>query len=237
MSVAALACFLVTVATYLAAERADRRWRAPWTTPVGLAVVALVVWLAAGTSVHGVDLDDYREGTRPLTAALGPGVVALGWLAYRNRGPLVRYAWPLVAGVVAGTVTSLFTTTALAVWMGADPVLAAALGLKAVTSPVAFEVARGVGVDPSLTVPFVIATGIVGAVVGPALVLALPRRYRASIGIAVGTASHGIGTAGLAGRGFGLEAALAALAMAATAVVTSALAPWAFAWIASWLVG
>jgi putative effector of murein hydrolase len=235
VTIAVATSLLVTVCVYLTSERIDRRFRAPWSTPVGFSVVVLAAWVATGTQSKGVDLAAYALGTRPLTLALGPGVVALGWLAYTQRRSLRRAVAPLVAGVLAGTVTSLASTTALAAWLGADPRLAKALGLKAVTSPVAFEVARGVGVDPALTVPFVIATGIFGAVLGPALLRVLPGRYAPAIGIAVGTACHGIGTAGLAGRGHGREAALSGLAMAMAAVTTSALAPWTYAWIARWL--
>jgi len=90
------------------------------------------------------------------------------------------------------------------------------------------DLAQRVGADAALTVPLVILTGIVGAVIGPPLLRAL--RFREGpLGVAVGTNSHGIGTAALAGRESDAATALSGLAMATTAVASGLLAPLAFA--------
>jgi len=224
VSPAALLALAVTLGVYALADRLDARVRRPWTNPVALSVAALIVVVGSGA----IPLPAYREGTEPLVWALRPAVVALGWLMHRQRATLRRYAWPLLSGATVGGAVSLVVTPAIARALGADPALQAALALKSVTSAVGVDLAERVGADAALTVPLVILTGIVGAVIGPPLLRAL--RFRSGpLGVAVGTNSHGIGTAALAGRESDAATALSGLAMAVTAVASGLLAPLAFA--------
>lgn len=215
----------LTVGLYLLAERLDRRVGRPWTNPVGLTVVALVVVVGAGP----VSLEAYDRGTLPLRWALRPAVVALGWLLFRQRHALRRWAWPLLTGTVAGAAASLVLTPLVARALGADPVLQRALALKSVTSAVGVDLAGRLGADAALTVPLIIATGIVGAAFGPWLLRRIGFRSSETIGVAVGSNSHGIGTAAIAAHEGELPTALSGLAMGLTAVVTALLGPWALA--------
>jgi putative effector of murein hydrolase len=181
-------------------------------------------------ALGALPLDAYRRGAAPLVWALRPAVVALGWLLYRQRAELRRWALPLAGGVVAGSAVSLVVTPLLARWLDAPPLLQTALALKSVTSAVAVDLAARVGADAALTVPFVIVTGILGAAFGPPLLRRVLPGSPPARGLAVGTNSHGIGTAAVAEREEGeLPAALAGLAMAGSAVATGLLAPFAFA--------
>lgn len=226
MSWSALAALIATVASYVVAERLDRGFRSPWTNPVGLTVAAMIVCVGSGL----VPLPAYDRGTSPLVWALRPAVVALGWLAYRQRATLRRWAGPLLLGSSVGSLVSLVVTPLLARAGGAGSELQTALALKSVTSAVGVDLAGRVGADAALTVPFVILTGIVGAAVGPPLLRRLGLGEEAE-GIAVGSNSHGIGTAAEAAQGKEAGAALSGLAMAITAVVSGLLAPWVFTWI------
>lgn len=220
MSVAAVLALAFTLAVYVAAERLDRRVRSPWTNPVGVTVGAGILLVALAP----LSLPAYARGTAPLVWALRPAVVALGWLAYRQRAVLRRWAGPLLVGSFVGSLVSLTLTPLLARWAGADPLLQTALALKSVTSAVGVDLAGRVGAEVALTVPLVIVTGVVGAAFGPPLLRALGVEETAE-GIALGTNSHGIGTAALAAEEREAGAALSGLAMAVTAVVSGVLAP------------
>lgn len=224
MTATSFLALCVTVAAFVLAERIDRRVRSPWTNPVGITVLALVGCVAAGL----IPLPEYERGTAPLVAALRPAVVALGWLAYRQRDTLRRWAAPVLIGSLVGSAVSLLATPLLARWAGAGSELQTALALKSVTSAVAVDLAGRVGADASLSVPFIILTGIFGAAFGPPLLRRLGLSEEAE-GIAVGVNSHGIGTAAEAADGREAGAALSGLAMALTALVSGALAPLAFA--------
>ena len=84
--------------------------------------------------------------------------------------------------------------------------------------------ARGPAGAPTLTAVLVILTGIAGAVVATPLLNALRIRDWRARGLAVGVASHGIGTA----RAFQVNptaGAFAGLGMALNAVATAFIAP------------
>ncbi len=77
---------------------------------------------------------------------------------------------------------------------------------------------------PSLTAVLVILTGIIGAMLGPPLLNLLGIRDWAARGLAIGTASHGIGTA-RALQVNELAGAFAGLAMGLNALATAILLP------------
>ena len=218
-----VASLLLTLGVYALSERLDRRIRRPWTNPVGLTVAALVLIVGLGP----VGLDAYERGTSPLRWLLRPAVVALGWLMYRQRDALRRWIGPLVAGSVAGAAVSLIATPLLARALGAAPELQRALALKSVTSAVGVDLAARLGADAALSVPFIIATGVVGAASGPWFLRRMGVRRAETVGVAVGTNSHGIGTAAVAAGEGATATALSGLAMGLTAIVTALLGPWA----------
>jgi len=210
---------LLTLAAYLAASAVYRRWPRPWTNPVALAVVVLL--LAVGGSQA---LGDYQAGTRVLVWLLKPAVVALGYAMHREWHAIRRYALRFLLGVAMGAATSLLATPLLARVLGAPETLQRALAFKSVTSGIAVDLAPLYGADPALTVPLVILTGILGAALGVPVLRAIGVRCPFFLGTALGTASHGIGTARAAEEG---AEALAAggLAMAVAGLLTGLLAP------------
>lgn len=213
---ALIATFLV----YLAAGWIQRRWPHPLANPVGLAVGALVLLVAAS----GYPLERFRQETMPLVWLLKPAVVALGWVAWSERGRLAGRLRAFAAGLVAGSLASLLFTPLLARWLGAPPELQQALAIKSVTSAVAVDLAPRLGVNAELAVPLIILAGILGAVLGPWVMDLARARDPFARGVALGTASHGIGTARAAEDG-PLALAASGLAMAASGLVTALLAP------------
>ena len=71
-----------------------------------------------------------------------------------------------------------------------------ALYPRGVTTAIAKEITAMLGVDQytAITVTFVVITGIVGAIVGPLLVKLFRDKDDAIVGLALGSASHAIGT-------------------------------------------
>jgi putative effector of murein hydrolase len=85
-------------------------------------------------------------------------------------------------------------------------------------------VAEALGGLPGLTAVIVICCGVVGAALGPLVLTALGVADMRARGLALGTASHGIGTA----RALSVNAeagAFAALAMGLNALGTALLLP------------
>ena len=211
----------VTLAVYLAGQWLFRRsgGRA-WFNPVALAMALLVgVLLLTGTPYP-----TYFQGAQFIHFLLGPATVALAVPLYLHWDRVRRLFLPIVAGLLAGSLTASVSAIGLAWLLDGSPHTLRSLVPKSVTTPVAMGIAEKVGGIPSLTAVVVILTGVVGAVAAPALLNALRIRDDAVKGFAMGISAHGIGTA-RALQISSLAGAFAGLAIGLNALLTAFLAP------------
>ena len=189
--------------------------------PLANPVLIAVVMLAGVLVTAGIDYRAYFQGAQFVHFLLGPATVALAV-------PLARQ-WREVRASPRAILASIAAGGGLAALSGAllgwgDPGLAATLAPRAVTAPVAMGVSEALGGLPGLTAVVVICCGVVGASLGPLLLDLLRVRDARARGLALGTASHGIGTA----RALSVSAeagAFSALAMALNALGTALLLP------------
>jgi predicted murein hydrolase (TIGR00659 family) len=206
-----------TVLAYALALALHRRWR-----PVPPIVVACLPIIAVLLFFHE-PYSEYNRGGAWLTWWLGPATVALAVPMYRNGMALRRSLPRLAAVVLAGSVVGMVTAGLTAWLLGAPLPVVMSTVPKSVTTPIAIEVCRELNGIPQITIALVILAGVLGASFGtPLLRLAGVRGDRA-IGAAIGTGSHGIGTASLV-RHSEMQATVSSWAMAAAGVFTSLLA-------------
>ncbi|MDP3523752.1 MAG: LrgB family protein [Hoeflea sp.] len=198
----------------------DRTGRKPFLNPVLTAVILMVGLLM----LSGTSYDTYFEGAQFVHFLLGPATVALAIPLYRQFDRVKRSALALVVSLLCGSLTAIGSAVALGWLMGASNQTLLALAPKSVTAPVAMGITEQLGGLPSLTAVLVILTGILGAVLGPPLLNLLRVRDDRARGLAMGTASHGIGTA-RALEASELSGAFAGLAMGLNALATAILLP------------
>ncbi|MED5672800.1 LrgB family protein, partial [Enterobacter hormaechei] len=123
-----------------------------------------------------------------LNDLLQPAVVALAFPLYEQMHQ-IRAQWKSLLSIcLAGSLVAMFTGTAIALWLGATPDIAASVLPKSVTTPIAMAVADSIGGIPAISPACVIFVGILGAMFGHALFDALRIRTHASRGLAMGTA-------------------------------------------------
>ena len=126
--------------------------------------------------------------------------------------------------LVTGSVVSVVSVWLIAEAFGASDQVLRSLAPKSVTSPIGMGISEKIGGLPSLTAVLIMLTGIVGAVIGPALLKATGTQDDAIRGFAIGMSAHGIGTA----RAFQISetaGAFSALAMGLNGVITSIVVP------------
>lgn len=211
----------LTLASYAAATRIGALTRHhPLANPVPIAGAILISLLLLTRTSY----ETYFAGAQFVHFLLGPATVALAVPLHRNA-TLVRSALlPLLAGLLAGSLTAIVSATGIAWALGAPPAIVASLAPKSVTTPIAMSLAAGLGGIPALTAVLVIATGVCGAILLTPMMRLLRIEDPAALGIAAGTAAHGIGTA----RAFKISAiagTFAGVAMALNGAITSLLLP------------
>ncbi|CCD95944.1 putative Murein hydrolase export regulator, LrgB family protein [Bradyrhizobium sp. ORS 375] len=211
---------LATILLYVVAKRVHRRWPRWWLMPLAVAPALLMIAALA----LNVSYRDYIRGTHWLVALLGPATVAFAVPIYEQRA-LIRRRWPLLlAGMVAGSLTAVATSWALAYVLGIDGELRLSLLPRSMSTPFAMEVSGEIGGSPDLTAIFVVLTGIIGAAVGDVVLARLPLRSTLAKGALFGVGAHGAGTARAHQIGRE-EGAIAGLVMVLVGLMNVALAP------------
>ncbi|MBE7421304.1 MAG: LrgB family protein [Zoogloeaceae bacterium] len=201
----------------------------PLANPVLLAVAALVLLQLTGTPYQ-----TYFDGAQFVHFLLGPATVALAIPLYTQLPKLRAMAFPLLAALVAGSLTASVSAVAIGKLFGASEASLLSLAPKSVTTPIAMGIAERIGGLPSLTAVLVISTGILGAIGARFIYQALGIADHAVRGFAVGVASHGIGTA----RAFQVSeqaGAFSGLAMGLNALLTALLVPLLIPFLKNWL--
>lgn len=216
----------LTLIAYLAGLYLFTKGRqSPFLNPVLVAVVVLIL-LLKGT---GTDYQTYFQGAQFVHFLLGPATVALALPLYRQLHALKRSMLGVAAALVAGSVIASLSAMAIGRALGASPQTVLSMAPKSVTSPIAMGIAEQIGGLPSLTAALVLITGISGAVMGPWILDRLRIRDLRARGLAMGTASHGIGTA-RALQENETAGAFSGLAMGLNGVVTAILVPLLVSW-------
>lgn len=214
----------LTVFAYLGGDWLFRRsGRNALLNPVLIAVLVVVGLLATS----GISYERYFEGAQFVHFLLGPATVALAVPLYRQFHR-IRGSWLSISvALVTGSLVAVISAVGTGWLLGASREALVSLAPKSVTTPVAMGISEKLGGLPSLTAVLVILTGILGAVMGGWLLDVLRIRDPRAQGLAMGVASHGIGTARALQLGE-LSGAFAALAMGLNALATSVLVPLLF---------
>lgn len=210
-----------TLVAYLAGDQVFRlAGRRPIAHPVPIAVALLIATLSA----TGTSWETYFDGAQFVHFLLGPATVALAVPLYLHRAQVRAVLLPLVLALLAGCVVAISSAVVVARLLGASRQTLLSLAPKSATTPIAMAISEQLGGLPSLTAAFVIATGILGAVVATPLLDSIGARDYRGRGFAAGLAAHGLGTA----RAFQvseLAGTFAGLAIALNGIATALLAP------------
>jgi putative effector of murein hydrolase len=129
-----------------------------------------------------------------------------------------------VLGLVTGSVVSIVVAYEVTQALGGGEDLALSMAPKSATTPVSIALSESIGGIPALTAVFTIVAGVVGAVSGPAVLSLLRFRDLRVRGLAIGAASHGIGTS-RALEEHPTEGAFSGLGMGLNALATALLLP------------
>ena len=211
----------ITLAAYLLGLFLFQKGRrSPLLNPVLIAVILLILLLRS----TGTDYRTYFQGAQFVHFLLGPATVALAIPLYRQLPALKRSAAAIAAALLAGSLTAVASAMLVARFFGGSTQIVRSMAPKSVTSPIAMGISEQIGGLPSLTMAFVLITGILGAALGLSLLDLLKIRDQRARGLALGVASHGIGTA-RALQESETAGAFSGLAMGLNGVVTSVIVP------------
>lgn len=185
------ALLLTLLSFYLALMIYQRSGRNVLLQPFLLTCIPIFFCIEFGV----ISLPQFHSGTAVLSMLLGPATVALAVPLYRFIHAILDQAWLLLAAIVIGAITATASAYLLAVWGGAQDIVAVSVLPKTVTTPIAMEVAHSLGGLKAIAAGSVAITGIVGAIVAPWLFDRMNITDPRVRGLALGLTAHAVGTA------------------------------------------
>ncbi|PNY80052.1 LrgB family protein [Deinococcus koreensis] len=199
------------------------RVRSPLVNPTLVATLGV----AAALLLFRVPYPTYLREVQPLQFLLAPAIVALAVPLYRLRALLARQWRALVVGGLSGTLAGVVVDVLLSRALNLSADAQRSLITAPATSPVALQLAAFTGAPPALAATLAVLSGLIGALLLPAVLTALGITHPLARGLAIGAVAHGVGTARareegeLTGAASSIGMGLAALAVTLVVAVVS----------------
>lgn len=210
----------LTIGKFIAMTKLHRRFPTPLLLPIVTTTTATVIVLL----VFSIPYDTYMEGGEWLQKMLGPAVVALAYPLYNQRDIVKKYRVAILSSIVFALVSGLVSIYVFTMLMKLDVAWIKTSLPKSLTTPVAMQVSESIGGIPPLTAVLVMLAGFVGAIIGPLIIKYGKIESAIARGVAIGSASHGVGLTCLQDYGE-KELSVGSLAMGLSAVVGAFICP------------
>ncbi len=185
-----------------------------------LVAAALII---AALSLLRIPYESYALGGDFIKLMLGPVTAVLALNIYNQRDILRENFLPVLAGCLAGSLTSVGSVLLLCRLFRVEETLTASLLPKSVTTAIAIGVAESQGGVGGIAAAAVIITGLIGAVLAPLFARVFHVTQPVAEGLAIGACSHALGTARAMEIGQ-VQGAMSSIAICVCGIMTSVLA-------------
>ncbi len=205
----------VSLAGYEIGLMLKRRFKWAVLNPLLIAIVFVIVLL----KLLGIDYDAYSSGAQYVSYLLTPATVCLAIPLYQQLEALKQNWKAVAAGITAGVLSSLTSIFLLAKLFGLSHEQYVTLLPKSITTAIGIGVSEELGGIVTVTVAVIIVTGILGNMIAELVCRLFRITEPIARGLAIGTASHAIGTVKAMEMGQ-VEGAMSSLAIAVSGLIT-----------------
>lgn len=211
----ATAGVVISLLTYELGNLLKKKFKSGIFNPLLISIVLTIVFLL----VFHVDYDSYNTSGKYLNYLLTPATVSLAIPLYMKLDLLKKHIWAILGGILSGVLTSMVCVFALAVVFHLSHKQYVTLLPKSITTAIGIGISEEYGGYVAITVAVIIITGILGNMTAEFICKTFRIKHAISRGIAIGTASHAIGTAKANEMGQ-TEGAMSGLAIAVAGLIT-----------------
>lgn len=206
---------VVSVLAYQAGLWIKRKWKLAVFNPLLISIFLVIAVLL----IFDVDYERYNEGAKYLSYLLTPATVCLAIPLYEQLEQLKKNAKAIAAGILSGVLSSLVSVLALAAAFGLSHEEYVTLLPKSITTAIGMGVSEELGGIVTITVAVIIVTGVLGNIIAELVCKIFRIHEPVAKGIAIGSASHAIGTAKAMEMGE-VEGAMSSLSIAVSGLLT-----------------
>lgn len=183
--------------------------------PLLVSIVVTIVVLV----IADVDYDTYNKGAVYLSWFLTPATVCLAIPLYEQIELLKKHWKAVLTGILSGVLTSLLTVFVLSKLMSLSHKEYVTMLPKSITTAIGMGVSEELGGYVTITVAVIIVTGVLGNILAEFLCKIFRITEPIAKGLAIGSASHAIGTAKAMEMGE-IEGAMSSLSIAVAGIIT-----------------
>ena len=206
---------VLSLVAYEAGLLLKRKFKLAIFNPLLIAVAAIIAILVLGD----IDYESYNEGAKYISYLLTPATVCLAVPLYQQLELLKKNAKAVASGLIAGVLSSLVGVLLLAKLFDLSHEHYVTLLPKSITTAIGMGISEELGGIVTITVAVIIITGILGNMIGEVVLKLFQIKEPVAKGLAMGAASHAIGTA--KAMEFGqIEGAMSSLDIAVAGLLT-----------------
>ena len=207
---------MVTFASYALGMLLKKRFKTALFNPLLVSIALILVFLLA----TGVSYDSYAEGADCISYLLTPATICLAVPLYQQMELLKQNYKAVVAGILAGALSSMTCVLALAAMFHFSHEAYVTFLPKSITTAI------GIGVSEELGgyVSVIVVTGVLGNIFAEQALKLMRIKEPIAKGIAIGSASHAVGTAKAMELG-PIEGAMSSLSIVVSGILTVVGAP------------
>ena len=179
-------------------------------------LIAVIIVIAVLT-VSGIDYKVYNEGAKYISYLLTPICLAI---PLYEQFELLKSNWKAIAvGIFSGVLASLGSILAMAVLFGFTHQEYVSFLPKSITTAIGMGISEELGGYVSITVAIIVLTGVLGNMCAESVCKLFKIEEPIAKGIAIGTASHAIGTSKAMELG-DIEGAMSSLSIVVSGLIT-----------------
>lgn len=186
--------------------------------PLLFSIAAVIILLLA---CH-IDYETYNNGAKYLSYLLTPATVCLAVPLYEQFELLKKNIKAIMAGIISGALTSVTCVLVLSVLFHLSHAEYVTLLPKSITTAIGMGVSEELGGVVTITVAVIIITGVFGNITAEFICKLFHIEEPIAKGIAIGSASHAVGTAKAMELGE-IEGAMSSLSIAVSGLITVVL--------------
>lgn len=182
---------VISLLAYEIGLAAQRKWKLAVLNPLLISIVLVIAFLL----VFHVDYESYNLSAKYLSYLLTPATVCLAIPLYLQLELLKKNILAILGGVFSGVLASLGSVLAMSVLFGLDHAEYVTMLPKSITTAIGMGISEELGGYVTISVAVIIITGVLGNMSAEYICKLVRIKSPISRGLAIGTASHAVGTA------------------------------------------
>ena len=206
---------LISLGSYWIGTQLKKKWNIDLLNPLLIAIILTMTFLV----LFHIDYDTYYEGSKYISYLLTPATICLAVPLYEQFKLLKKNIKAVMLGISSGVISSLGSVFLLALLFHFDHKNYVTFLPKSITTAIGMGVSQELGGYVAISTAVIIITGVLGNMLAETVCNVFRITHPIAKGIAIGSASHAVGTARAMEMGE-IEGAMSSLSIVVSGILT-----------------